>query len=167
MRLRLLGKTQSVAFFSPPEVHQSTLDLREAANASIIVNLDSFDVIRWLLDQSCNGIEQLESLWKIPIFWIMKALATLTWASCSLRRCRHSDSFTSQSTTSAGKLSRHPPLRRASGLTSVRSYSVERAFKTGVLRFTRQLWKKSSKSARWNLSSKLFARCSRLSALRL
>lgn len=63
MRLRLLGKTQSVAFFSPPEVHQSILDLREAANASTIVNLDSFDVIRWLLDQSCNGIEQLEPLY--------------------------------------------------------------------------------------------------------
>lgn len=63
MRMRLLGKTQSVAFFSPPEVHQSILDLRMAAKASYITPLDSFDVIRWLLEQSCNGIEQLEPLY--------------------------------------------------------------------------------------------------------
>lgn len=63
MRLRLLGKTQSVAFFSPPEVHQSILDLRTAAGASPVVPLSSFDVIRWLLEQTCNGIEQLEPLY--------------------------------------------------------------------------------------------------------
>jgi len=63
MRLRLLGKTQSVTFFSPPEVHQSILDLRMAAKASPFVPLSSFDVIRWLLEQSCNAIEQLEPLY--------------------------------------------------------------------------------------------------------
>jgi hypothetical protein len=63
MRLRLLGKTQSIAFFSPPEVHQSILDLRTAARASPLVPLSSVDVIRWLLEQTCNGIEQLEPLY--------------------------------------------------------------------------------------------------------
>jgi hypothetical protein len=63
MRLRLLGKSQSVVFFSPPEVHQSLLDLRTAARASPCVPLNSVDVIRWLLEQTCNGIEQLEPLY--------------------------------------------------------------------------------------------------------
>jgi hypothetical protein len=63
MRLRLLGKTQSVTFFSPPEVHQSILDLRVAAKASTQVDLNSVDVIRWLFEQTCNGIEQLEPLY--------------------------------------------------------------------------------------------------------
>ncbi|KAH7412021.1 hypothetical protein DE146DRAFT_784622 [Phaeosphaeria sp. MPI-PUGE-AT-0046c] len=64
MRLRLLGKTQSVTFFSPPEVHQSILDLREAAKTSSPSSpITSADVIRWLLEQTCNGIEQLEPLY--------------------------------------------------------------------------------------------------------
>ncbi|KAF2029595.1 hypothetical protein EK21DRAFT_67348 [Setomelanomma holmii] len=63
MRLRLLGKTQSVIFFSPPEVHQSILDLRIAAKVRTNVPLSSVDVIRWLLEQTCNGIEQLEPLY--------------------------------------------------------------------------------------------------------
>ncbi|KAH7082745.1 hypothetical protein BKA63DRAFT_433265 [Paraphoma chrysanthemicola] len=63
MRLRLLGKSQAVTFFSPPEVHQSILDLRKAAKASPFIPLSSVDVIRWLLDQSCNAIEQLEPLY--------------------------------------------------------------------------------------------------------
>jgi hypothetical protein len=63
MRLRLLGKTQSVTFFSPPEVHQSILDLRSAAEAPWRADLSSVDVIRWLLDQTCNAIEQLEPLY--------------------------------------------------------------------------------------------------------
>jgi hypothetical protein len=63
MRLRLLGKTQSVAFFSPPEVHQSILDLRKAAIGWPQSPLSSVDVIRWLIEQTCNGIEQLEPLY--------------------------------------------------------------------------------------------------------
>jgi hypothetical protein len=63
MRLRLLGKTQSVAFFSPPEVHQSILDLRAAAKGWPQAMLSSVDVVRWLLEQTCNGIEQLEPLY--------------------------------------------------------------------------------------------------------
>ncbi|KAF2871478.1 hypothetical protein BDV95DRAFT_493867 [Massariosphaeria phaeospora] len=60
MRLRLLGQSQSVTFFSPPEVHQGILDLRKAGSRH---KLDSYDVIRWLLEQTCNGIEQLEPLY--------------------------------------------------------------------------------------------------------
>jgi hypothetical protein len=63
MRLRLLGKMQSVLFFSPPEVHQSILDLRVAAKARLDVSLCSVDVVRWLIEQTCNGIEQLEPLY--------------------------------------------------------------------------------------------------------
>jgi hypothetical protein len=57
MRLRLLGKSQSVTFFAPPEVHQGIVDIR---NAHETYQPDSFDVIRWLLKQSCDAIEQLE-----------------------------------------------------------------------------------------------------------
>ncbi|KAF2707824.1 hypothetical protein K504DRAFT_410495 [Pleomassaria siparia CBS 279.74] len=60
MRLRLLGQSQSVTFFSPPEVHQSILDLRKGRGHS---QPDSSDVVRWLLVQSCNAIEQLEPLY--------------------------------------------------------------------------------------------------------
>ncbi|KAF2832658.1 hypothetical protein CC86DRAFT_92549 [Ophiobolus disseminans] len=63
MRLRLLGTTQSVTFFSPPEVHQGILDLRSAAKRSSIPDLNSVDVIRWLLQQTCNAIDQLEPLY--------------------------------------------------------------------------------------------------------
>jgi hypothetical protein len=63
MRLRLLGKTQSVTFFSPPEVHQSILDLRAATKGGSRSDLSSVDVIRWLLEQTCIGIEQLEPLY--------------------------------------------------------------------------------------------------------
>lgn len=60
MRLRLLGQTQSVTFFSPPEVHQSILDQRQASK---YYQPDSSDVISWLLEQTCNGIEQCEPLY--------------------------------------------------------------------------------------------------------
>ncbi|KAF2267772.1 hypothetical protein CC78DRAFT_591207 [Lojkania enalia] len=60
MRLRLLGQTQSIIFFSPPEVHQSIMDLRAGDKLSLP---DSSDVIRWLLEQTCNSIEQLEPLY--------------------------------------------------------------------------------------------------------
>ena len=60
MRLRQLGTTQSVVFFAPPEVHQSILDLRRKKQFDYI---DSYDVICWLLEQTCNGIEQLQPLY--------------------------------------------------------------------------------------------------------
>ncbi len=60
MRLRQLRTTQSVVFFAPPEVHQSICDMNmKAINAAI----DSGDVVRWLLEQTCRGIEQLQPLY--------------------------------------------------------------------------------------------------------
>ncbi|KAI9765237.1 MAG: hypothetical protein M1840_007729 [Geoglossum simile] len=60
MRLRQLGTSQSVVFFAPPEVHQSILDARRDGTHKPI---DSHDVICWLLEQTCSGIEQLQPLY--------------------------------------------------------------------------------------------------------
>ena len=60
MRLRQLGTTQSVVFYAPPEVHQSILDCRQKRAGE---RIDSHDVICWLLDQTCRGIEQLQPLY--------------------------------------------------------------------------------------------------------
>ena len=60
MRLRQLATSQSVMFFAPPEVHQCILDLRKKKHGDII---DSYDVICWLLEQTCDGIEQLQPLY--------------------------------------------------------------------------------------------------------
>jgi hypothetical protein len=60
MRLRQLGTSQAVTFFAPPEVHQSILDVRKKKHGDFI---DSYDVICWLLEQTCEGIEQLQPLY--------------------------------------------------------------------------------------------------------
>ena len=60
MRLRQLATTQSIVFFAPPEVHQCILDLRKKIHGDPI---DSHDVICWLLEQTCSGIEQLQPLY--------------------------------------------------------------------------------------------------------
>ncbi|KAK1993934.1 hypothetical protein LX36DRAFT_728628 [Colletotrichum falcatum] len=62
MRLRQLGTTQSVTFFAPPEVYQSILDLQKKP---LWAEIDSHDVHRiyWLLDNTCEGIEQLQPLY--------------------------------------------------------------------------------------------------------
>ena len=60
MRLRQLATSQAVVFFAPPEVHQSILDLRKKKSGDPI---DSYDVICWLLEQTCGGIEQLQPLY--------------------------------------------------------------------------------------------------------
>ena len=60
MRLRQLATSQSIVFFAPPEVHQSILDLR---NKSPNDPIDSYDVICWLLQQTCSGIEQIQPLY--------------------------------------------------------------------------------------------------------
>jgi hypothetical protein len=69
MRLRLLGQSQAVTFFAPPEVHQSILDLRYPQGIKGTRNglghefISSTDVISWLLRRSCDTIEQLEPLY--------------------------------------------------------------------------------------------------------
>ncbi|KAL8391947.1 hypothetical protein RB595_002236 [Gaeumannomyces hyphopodioides] len=60
MRLRQLGQTQAVVWFAPPEVHSSILDLQKKSTGS---TLDSSDVIRWLLSNTCDGLEQLQPLY--------------------------------------------------------------------------------------------------------
>lgn len=62
MRLRQLATTQSVVFFAPPEVHQSILDHRSRRRTGH--QLDSRDVVQWLLEQTCRGIEQLHPLYR-------------------------------------------------------------------------------------------------------
>ncbi|KAI9701732.1 MAG: hypothetical protein M1820_006360 [Bogoriella megaspora] len=60
MRLRRLGTTQSVVFFASREVHQSIKDVRQKPYS---MKVDSADVIRWLLEQTCDTIEQLQPLY--------------------------------------------------------------------------------------------------------
>ena len=60
MRLRQLGTTQSVVWFAPPEVHQSILDVRQKMSGDPIT---SYDVVHWLLEQTCVQIEQLQPLY--------------------------------------------------------------------------------------------------------
>ncbi|KAI9771414.1 MAG: hypothetical protein M1839_002804 [Geoglossum umbratile] len=60
MRLRQLGTSQSVVFIAPPEVHQSIADVRGKKPGDVF---DSRDVICWLLEQTCSGIEQLQPLY--------------------------------------------------------------------------------------------------------
>ncbi|KAI1637344.1 hypothetical protein F4809DRAFT_649926 [Biscogniauxia mediterranea] len=60
MRLRQLGTTQSVTFYAPPEVNQSIRDLCKKRDSE---NVNSGDVIRWLINNTCDGIEQLQPLY--------------------------------------------------------------------------------------------------------
>ncbi|PWY88227.1 hypothetical protein BO70DRAFT_331486 [Aspergillus heteromorphus CBS 117.55] len=60
MRLRQLGKSQSVMFVASPEAHQSIIDHRDKSSEH---GLDSSDVVRWLLEQTCRGNEQLRPLY--------------------------------------------------------------------------------------------------------
>ena len=59
MRLRMLSTTQSVIFYSPPEVHQSILDRLNKSEHDYIM---SKDVIAWTLRETCQCIEDLQPL---------------------------------------------------------------------------------------------------------
>ncbi|OTA99967.1 hypothetical protein M426DRAFT_324705 [Hypoxylon sp. CI-4A] len=59
MRLRQLGTTQSVTFFAPLEVNQS---IRDLCGKKDHAGVNSYDVIRWLINNTCDGIEQLQPL---------------------------------------------------------------------------------------------------------
>ena len=61
MRLRKLGTTQSVVFFSPNEVHQAVLDSRPSPSS---LKVDSRDVIRWILISTAASLESL-----IPLYY--------------------------------------------------------------------------------------------------
>ena len=60
MRMRQLAVSQSVVFYAPPEVHQSILNARQKTAEA---KLDSYDVVAWLLEQTCLNIKQLEPLY--------------------------------------------------------------------------------------------------------
>lgn len=60
MRLRQLGSTQSIAFVAPPEVYRSIMSLESRNKTANKVN--SIDVVRWLLEQSCKTNDQMMSL---------------------------------------------------------------------------------------------------------
>ncbi|KAK4153830.1 hypothetical protein C8A00DRAFT_43330 [Chaetomidium leptoderma] len=62
MRLRQLGTSQSITFFIPPEVRQVIADLRKKKSKHNGM-IDSHDIICWLLDNSCDSIEQLQPLY--------------------------------------------------------------------------------------------------------
>jgi len=60
MRLRHLRTTQSVMFFTPPEVDRS---IRDTCGLSHSATYDSHHVIRWLLEQTCRAHEDLRDLY--------------------------------------------------------------------------------------------------------
>lgn len=57
MRLRLLGQSQAVSFYSPPEVHQSILD---RLSQDETFQPDSAAVLAWVFGQTCDILEQQE-----------------------------------------------------------------------------------------------------------
>ncbi|KIW95276.1 uncharacterized protein Z519_03860 [Cladophialophora bantiana CBS 173.52] len=60
MRLWQLATTQSVTFFAPPEDHQSILDFHTRGEGR---HITSHDVVCWLLEQTCQGLENLQPLY--------------------------------------------------------------------------------------------------------
>ncbi|KLU92347.1 hypothetical protein MAPG_11293 [Magnaporthiopsis poae ATCC 64411] len=62
MRLRQLGTTQAVVFLAPPDVDQSIRDHLSVGNGNDL-EIDSAHVISWLLEQTCCGHEDLQSLY--------------------------------------------------------------------------------------------------------
>lgn len=60
MRLRQLGSTQSIAFFAPPEVHQSIVDVCQKFHGGVFDSsiINSSHVVCWLMEQTCraNGL---------------------------------------------------------------------------------------------------------------
>ena len=58
MRLRKLAHGQSLAFFAPPEVQQSIMDV----TGRLAEELTGYDVVAWSLEQSCLSIERSQPL---------------------------------------------------------------------------------------------------------
>ncbi len=57
MPMRILGQTQSVVFYSPPEVHQQIIDRLKKVD---LYQPKSDDVLQWVVRQTCDAIEQLD-----------------------------------------------------------------------------------------------------------
>ncbi|EEP79027.1 predicted protein [Uncinocarpus reesii 1704] len=60
MRLRKLGNGQSFVCFAPPEIYRKIQSLAKKENDEI---LDTEDVLRWTLEESCQAIERLQPLY--------------------------------------------------------------------------------------------------------
>ncbi|KAK6850418.1 hypothetical protein PG987_000052 [Apiospora arundinis] len=60
MRLRQLGTTQLVTFYAPPEVDRSIRDLCRKKDYE---RIQSPDVLQWLMNNTCDGIELLQPLY--------------------------------------------------------------------------------------------------------
>lgn len=60
MRLRQLRTTQAVVFFAPPEVDQS---IRDFCGTADDINIDSSNVVSWLMEQTCLTNQDLHGLY--------------------------------------------------------------------------------------------------------
>ncbi|KAK7928695.1 hypothetical protein PG985_005693 [Apiospora marii] len=60
MRLRQLGTTQLVTFYAPPEVDRS---IRDICRKKDYERIQSPDVLQWLMNNTCDGIELLQPLY--------------------------------------------------------------------------------------------------------
>ncbi|KAH7047461.1 hypothetical protein B0J12DRAFT_756007 [Macrophomina phaseolina] len=59
MRMRKLGCHQSLVFLAPPEVHRGIRKTSPKTDE----DLDSSDVVRWCLEQTCRATDALKPLW--------------------------------------------------------------------------------------------------------
>lgn len=62
MRLRQLGTTQAIQFFAPPEVNHSISDYKTSVGRGGS-RTESCDVVGWLLEQTCNFLNQQTPLY--------------------------------------------------------------------------------------------------------
>jgi hypothetical protein len=60
MRLRKLGQGQTVQFFGPPEVHS---DILWVVNKNPSATLDSYDVLYWVSENTCQQVKKHRPLW--------------------------------------------------------------------------------------------------------
>ncbi|KAI9850515.1 MAG: hypothetical protein M1838_005579 [Thelocarpon superellum] len=65
LRMRKMGCGHSLAFFGPPEVHQS---IRAFVEKDSTAQLDAADVVRWSLEQTCKLTKDNKSLWVMQGF---------------------------------------------------------------------------------------------------
>lgn len=61
MRMRKLAVSQSLSFFAPPEVDSNIRALMKNPAATI----DSADVLRWVIYQSCESLKRQKSTWVV------------------------------------------------------------------------------------------------------
>jgi hypothetical protein len=60
LRLRKLGRGHSLSYLAPPEVHQEILAISGKTSGN---KIDSFDVLKWSMVQTCQNIKRQTPLW--------------------------------------------------------------------------------------------------------